>query len=428
MFMPPGVLDGVTVLDFSRVVAGPYCTMVLADYGADVVKVERPGAGDDTRAWGPPFAGGESAYYLAVNRNKRSIALDLGSAAGRRLALDLATRADVVVENFRAGTMARLGLDYATVAAANPRVVYCSISGYGSRGPRKDEAGYDVMVTGRAGLMSITGYPDGPPAKIGVAVLDQATGLAAHGAICAALFARERSGRGQHVELSLFATAIGLLLNAGSDSLVGGRVMGRWGTAHPSIVPYQGVAARDGYILVGAANDRLFRRLCEALGQPRWADDPRYATNRERVRHRDELVAAIEAVTRQREVADWLAVLEQAGVPATPINTIDQALADPQVAALGLVQEVDHPTAGPIRLTAPYVQFGAAAPPSAAAPGRAHRGRAARAPGAGLGRHRRPARRRRDRPGAGEPSAFSRRRSAGCRGIKAVTRELPGDR
>src|SRR5579884_783176 len=363
MFMPPGVLDGVTVLDFSRVVAGPYCTMVLADYGADVVKVERPGAGDDTRAWGPPFAGGESAYYLAVNRNKRSIALDLGSAAGRRLALDLATRADVVVENFRAGTMARLGLDYATVAAANPRVVYCSISGYGSRGPRRDEAGYDVMVTGRAGLMSITGYPDGPPAKIGVAALDQATGLAAHGAICAALFARERSGRGQHVELSLFATAIGLLLNAGSDYLVGGRVMGRWGTAHPSIVPYQGVAARDGYILVGAANDRLFRRLCEALGQPRWADDQRYATNRERVRHRDELVAAIEAVTRQREVADWLAVLEQAGVPATPINTIDQALADPQVAALGLVQEVDHPTAGPIRLTAPYVQFGGAAPP-----------------------------------------------------------------
>ncbi len=363
MFVPPGPLDGVTVLDFSRVVAGPYCTMLLADYGADVVKLERPGAGDDTRAWGPPFVGGESAYYLSVNRNKRSIAVDLATDAGRRVAFELAVRADVVVENFRPSTMERLGLDYASVAAANPRTVYCSISGYGSRGPRKDEAGYDVMVTGRAGLMSITGYPDGPPAKIGVAVLDQATGLAAHGAICAALFTRERTGRGQHVELSLFATAIGLLLNAGSDYLIGGLVMGRWGTAHPSIVPYQAFAARNGYLLIGAANDRLFRRLCGVLGHPEWADDPRFATNSERVRNREQLLGAIEAVTRERDVADWLAALEAAGVPATPINAVDQALADPQVAALGLVQEVAHPSAGAIRLTAPYVQFAGAAPP-----------------------------------------------------------------
>jgi crotonobetainyl-CoA:carnitine CoA-transferase CaiB-like acyl-CoA transferase len=363
MSTPPGALDGVTVLDFSRAVAGPYCTMLLADYGADVVKLERPGVGDDTRAWGPPFVGGESAYYLGLNRNKRSIAVDLGTDAGSRLTLDLAARADVVIQNFRPGTMERLGLGYATVASVNPRVVYCSISGYGGRGPRADEAGFDVMVTGRAGLMSITGHPDGPPAKIGVAVLDQATGLAAHGAICAALLARERGGQGQHIELSLFGTAIGLLLNAATDYLIGGEVMARWGTSHPSIVPYEGFAARDGYFLIGAANDRLFRRLCGVLGHPEWADDPRFATNPDRVQHRDVLLPAIEAITREREVEDWLSALEAAGVPATPINTVDQALADPQVAALDLVQTVDHPTAGPIRLTAPYVHFAGSAPP-----------------------------------------------------------------
>src|SRR5579884_868913 len=357
-----GVLAGVSVLDFSRAVAGPFCTMLLGDYGADVVKVERPGVGDDTRQWGPPFVDGESAYFLALNRNKRSLAVDLQTEAGRALVRALAERADVVVENFRPGTMERLGLGYTTLAARNPRLVYCSISGYGRTGPRRDQAGYDVMVSGLGGLLSITGYPDGPPAKVGVPVLDMATGLAAHGAICAALYARERTGRGRRVDLSLFATQIALLLNAASNYLLCGDVMGRWGTAHPSIVPYQGFAARDGYFLIGAANDRLFRRLCAVLGHPEWADDPRFATNGDRVRHREVLLPAIEAITRERTVAEWLAALEAAGIPAAPINTVDRALEDPQVAALGLVRTVAHPTLGPIRLTAPFVQFDGEAP------------------------------------------------------------------
>jgi len=363
MAQSPGPLAGVRVLDFSRVVAGPFCTMLLGDYGADVVKVERPGAGDDTRAWGPPFRGGESAYFLALNRNKRSIAIDLGADEGRALAIALAQRADVLLENFRPGAMARLGLDYAALAAHNPRLVYASLSGFGTRGPLGGQAGYDVMVSGMGGLMSITGYPDGPPAKVGVPIVDMATGLSAHGAICAALLARERTGRGQYVELSLLATQIALLLNAASDYLLAGKVMQRGGTAHPSIVPYQAFLARDGYMLVGAANDGLFRRLCAALGHPEWADDPRYATNGDRVRHRGDLIPAMEAVLREREVADWLAALAAAGVPCAPINPVDRALEDPQVAALGVVQEVDHPTIGPTRLLAPYVQFDGAAPP-----------------------------------------------------------------
>ncbi len=357
MQSPPGPLAGVAVLDFSRVVAGPFCTMLLGDDGADVVKVERPGQGDDTRQWGPPFVHGESAYYLAINRNKRSIAIDLQHPAGRALALDLAARADVVVENFRVGTMERLGLGYETLRARNPRLVYCGISGFGTRGPRRDQPGFDLMVQAFGGMVSITGHPDGPPAKAAVPLLDLATGLAAHGAICAALYRRERTGCGQRVDLSLFATQIGLLLNAAGDYLLAGRVMGRQGTAHPSIVPYQGFAARDGYLIIAAPNDRLFQRVCAVLGHPEWATDPRFASNAERVRNRAELVTLIEGVTRTRDVDAWVAEFERAGVPATPINTVDRALEDAQVAALGLVQEVDHPVCGRIRLQAPFVQF-----------------------------------------------------------------------
>ena len=358
-----GPLSGVTVLDFSRVVAGPYCTMLLGDDGADVVKIERPGQGDDTRQWGPPFVGGESAYYLAINRNKRSVAIDLQHPEGQALALDLAARADVVVENFRVGTMERLGLGYATLAERNPRLIYCGISGFGSTGPRRDQPGFDLMVQAFGGMMSITGHPDGPPAKAAVPLLDLATGISAHGAICAALYGRERTGRGCRVELSLFATQIALLMNAAGDYLAAGKVMGRQGTSHPSIVPYQGFAARDGYLIVAAPNDRLFRRLCGMLGHPEWADDSRFATNTGRVQHRDLLVGLIEAVTRERNVDAWVRALEAAGLPGGPINSVDRALEDPQVAALELVREVDHPTGGRIRLQAPFVQFDGAAPP-----------------------------------------------------------------
>ncbi len=359
----PGPLAGVAVLDFSRVVAGPYCTMLLGDDGADVVKIERPGAGDDTREWGPPFVGGESAYYLAINRNKRSIAIDLQHPAGRDLALDLAARADVVVENFRVGTMERLGLGYETLAARNPRLIYCGISGFGPKGPRRDQAGFDLMVQAFGGMMSVTGQPDGPPAKAAVPLLDIATGLTAHGAICAALYGRERTGQGRRIDLSLFATQIGILMNAAGDYLLAGKVMGRMGTAHPSIVPYQSFAARDGYLIIAAPNDRLFARLAQALGHPEWPDDPRFATNAGRVEHRATLVAAIEAATRQRDVAEWVTALEPLGIPATPINTVDRALDDPQVEALELVRAVEHPTAGPIRLPGPFVLFDGAAPP-----------------------------------------------------------------
>jgi crotonobetainyl-CoA:carnitine CoA-transferase CaiB-like acyl-CoA transferase len=307
--------------------------------------------------------GGESAYYLAINRNKRSIAIDLQHAQGRALALDLAERADVVVENFRVGTMERLGLGYETLAARNPRLVYCGISGFGSRGPRRDQAGFDLMVQAFGGMMSITGHPDGPPAKAAVPLLDMATGIAAHGAICAALYGRERTGRGQRVELSLFATQIALLMNAAGDYLLAGKVMGRQGTSHPSIVPYQGFAARDGYLIIAAPNDRLFRRLCEVLGHADWADDPRFVNNTGRVQHRETLVGLIEAVTRERDVDDWVASMEAAGIPGGPINPVNRALEDPQVAALGLVQEVAHPASGAIRLQAPFVQFDGQTPP-----------------------------------------------------------------
>lgn len=358
----PAPLAGVAVLDLSRAVAGPVCTMLLGDYGAEVVKLERPDGGDDTRGWGPPFVAGQSTYFLALNRNKRSIVVDLATPQGRDLARALARRADVVVENFRPGTMERLGLGYDTLAADNPRLIYCGISGFGRTGPRREQAGYDVMVAGFGGLLSITGYPDGPPAKVGVPVLDLATGLSAFGAITTALFARERTGRGTRVDLSLFATQLALLANAASDYLVAGQVMGRHGTAHPSIVPYQGFAARDGYLLIGGANDRLFRRIAETLGHPEWADDPRFRTNADRVRHRAALEAAMEAVLRTRAVDEWVAALTAAGVPASPINTVDRALEDPQVAALGMVCELPHPALGRVRLTAPHIEFGGARP------------------------------------------------------------------
>jgi crotonobetainyl-CoA:carnitine CoA-transferase CaiB-like acyl-CoA transferase len=351
-------MAGIRVLDLTRVLAGPYCSMLLGDYGADVIKIERPSTGDDTRRWGPPFVGGESVYFLTVNRNKRSVAIDFGTDQGRQLVLGLAKSADVVVENFRPGTLDRLRLGYEDLRAVAPGIVYCSMTGFGLGGPRQLQPGYDALIIALGGLMSITGEPDGEPVKPGVAILDVAMGIAAQGAISAALLAKHRTGLGQRIDLSLFATQIGTLINAATNYLMADEVMERWGSGHPSIVPYQAFAAADGYIMIGAPNEQFWRKMCDVLQVQSLVDDPRFLTNADRVAHRDVLIDLISARVAQRTVEDWLARLEEADVPVAPINDIAQALADPQVDALGLIHEIQHPTAGLTRLVGPMVDFG----------------------------------------------------------------------
>ncbi|MFN0070377.1 MAG: CaiB/BaiF CoA transferase family protein [Chloroflexota bacterium] len=347
LFQP---LQGIRVLDFSRILAGPYCTMVLADMGAEVIKIERPGTGDETRAWGPPFVGGESAYFLCVNRNKKSVVVDLSQPEGRQIIHDLASRSDVLVENFRPGAMEKLGLGYDQLRAINPRLVYCAISGFGRSGPDRDRAGVDVIVEGVGGLMSITGEPGGPPVKVGVAIIDVATALHAHGAIIAALFERERTGNGRRLDFSLLEVQIATLINIGSDYLIGGVVPQRWGSAHTSIVPYQAFEASDGYVVVGAVNESLWHRFCAAVEQPHLAHDPRFATNQLRGEHRVELLKLLQPIFHGRPRADWLDRFRSQGIPCGPINMLDEVYEDPQVQHLGIVQEIDHPSAGRIKL------------------------------------------------------------------------------
>ncbi len=342
-------LQGIRVLDFSRILAGPYCTMVLGDMGAEIIKVERPGTGDETRAWGP-FVGGESAYFMCVNRNKKSVTVDLSTPDGQTISRDLAAQSDVLVENFRPGTMEKLGLGYDDLRAINPRMVYCSISGFGRSGPDKDRAGVDVIVEGVGGLMSITGEPDGAPVKVGVAIIDVATALHAHGAITAALFERERTGSGRRLEFSLLEVQIATLINIGSDYLIGGIVPKRWGSAHTSIVPYQAFEASDGYVVVGAVNETQWLRFCEAIDGPELAGDARFATNALRSEHRAELFSIVQPILRQKPRSEWLDRFRSVGIPSGPINTLDEVYRDPQVEHLGIVQEVDHPTAGRIKL------------------------------------------------------------------------------
>ena len=320
---PP--LAGVRVVDLSRVLAGPYATMTLADLGADVVKVEHPVGGDETRRWGPPYAGGEAAYFLSVNRGKRSVALDLKDPEGRELALELCARADVVIENFRPGGAVRLGLDYDAVRRRRSDVVYCTISGFGRREPR-DRPGYDFVVQAESGLMSITGEPDGTPMKVGVAVVDVLAGLNAATAIVAALRRRDRSGDGELIEISLLDSAFAALVNVAENALVTGADPGRYGNTHPSIVPYQPFRAADGFVAVAAANDGLYRRLCDAVDRPELAADERYATNEARVRNRESLVAELEAVFASRPTEDWVRLLLSSGVPAGKIRGVGEAL------------------------------------------------------------------------------------------------------
>jgi crotonobetainyl-CoA:carnitine CoA-transferase CaiB-like acyl-CoA transferase len=342
---PP--LAGVRIVDLSRVLAGPYATMVLADLGADVVKVEHPVGGDETRSWGPPYAGGESAYFLSVNRSKRSVALDLKDPDGRELALELCARADVVIENFRPGGAARLGLAYEVIRERRPDVLYCTISGFGRREPH-DRPGYDFIVQAESGLMAITGDPDGVPTKVGVALVDVLTGLNAATAILAALHRRDRTGEGELIEISLLDSAFAALVNVAENALVTEDEPERYGNAHPSIVPYQPFRAADGWIAVAAANDGLYTRLCGAIERPDLVADERYATNEARVRNRASLVTELESVFAARSTEEWVELLLAAGVPAGKIRGVGEALR----AAGKATASVSHPTAGRLELVA----------------------------------------------------------------------------
>jgi crotonobetainyl-CoA:carnitine CoA-transferase CaiB-like acyl-CoA transferase len=365
-----GALAGLRVLDLSRILAGPWAGQLLADLGADVVKVERPGAGDDTRSWGPPWlndaAGGttgEAAYYLCANRNKRSVTIDLATAAGQQLVRQLARHADVLIENFKLGGLAQYGLDYASLSASHPRLIYCSITGFGQTGPYAARAGYDFLIQGMGGLMSITGQPDGAagagPMKAGVALTDVLTGLYASNAVLAALAYRQRTGRGQHIDLALMDVQIASLANQAANYLVGGEAPARLGNAHPNIVPYQDFPTADGYMIIAVGNDGQFARLCSVLGRPEWGADGRFDSNALRVQHRQELVALICGVTRRRRTDDWVALMEQAGVPCGPINTLDRVFADPQVKARGMQIQMAHAAAGSVPLVANPIKLSA---------------------------------------------------------------------
>ncbi|GAB2750550.1 CaiB/BaiF CoA-transferase family protein [Melaminivora jejuensis] len=369
----PAALAGIRVLDLSRVLAGPWCTQVLADLGADVIKVERPGAGDDTRHWGPPFvrdAQGrdteQASYFTACNRNKRSVTIDMATQDGQQLIRQMAQDCDVLVENFKVGGLARYGLDWDSLRALNPRLIYCSVTGFGQDGPYAERAGYDLMVQAMTGMMSITGRsddaPGGGPLRVGVAVIDLFTGLYASNAILAALHVRERTGAGQHIDMALLDVGMAVLANQAAGFLATGVAPGRQGNTHPSLAPYQDFPTRDGAMLLAIGNDGQFARFCAAAGQPEWAQDARFASNTLRVRHREALIPAMEAVTRTRTTAEWIALLEDKAVPCGPINTIAQAFDDAQVRARGLRVELPRDAgdgveriatvASPLRLSA----------------------------------------------------------------------------
>ena len=353
----PGPLSHLTILDLSRVLAGPWCTQLLADLGATVIKIERPGTGDDTRAWGPPFlkdAQGrdtsEAAYYLSCNRGKQSVAVDFTKPPGQRIVRDLALQADVLIENFKVGGLARYGLDYESVAVLNPRLVYASITGFGQDGPYADRPGYDFIIQGMSGFMSVTGerddLPGGGPQKAGVAITDLMTGMYAAVAILAALAHRDRTGAGQHIDLALFDSAVAMMAVMGMNHLVAGTPPGRAGNAHQNIVPYQVFACSDGHLILAVGNDGQFAKFCEVAGHPEWTRDDRYARNENRVRHRATLVPLVAAAVALRSQRDWLAALEAVGVPCGPINKLDQVFADPQLHARGMKIDLPHPLAG----------------------------------------------------------------------------------
>ncbi|MBV7486938.1 CaiB/BaiF CoA-transferase family protein [Bordetella sp. BOR01] len=343
-------LAGVRVLDLSRVLAGPWCTQTLADLGADVWKIEAPGQGDDTRGWTPPDVGGESTYFMCTNRSKRSLAVDLRHPEGRALVRRLAAQADVLVENYRLGALAKFGLDYDTLSQAHPGLIYCSISGYGRTGPRAAEPGYDFVIQAESGLMSITGEPEGAPMKLGVAITDLVTGMNATQAILAALLARGKTGQGQLIDLALLDSAVSVLANVGSGYLAAGHEPQRFGNGHPTVVPYQIFATADGAFALGVGNDAQFAALCTALDRPHWAADERYRTSRARALNRDTLVPGLQDIFLVRSSAHWLARIRAAGIPAGPVRTVPQALDAPEVAARGLLADTPDKVHGSVRL------------------------------------------------------------------------------
>jgi crotonobetainyl-CoA:carnitine CoA-transferase CaiB-like acyl-CoA transferase len=355
-------LEGVRVLDLSRVLAGPYATMVLADLGADVVKVEHPERGDDTRHWGPPFAGGESAYFLSVNRNKRSMGVDLKDPEGLERVRRLAAGADVLIENMRRGTLDKLDLGYEALRETNPGLVYCSITGFGP-GKDRDRPGYDFLIQARAGIMGITGFPDGEPTKVGVAIADIVCGLYAATTILAALRRREISGEGARIEVPLFEATLSWLANRGQEYLVSGEDKGRMGNAHPTIVPYQTFEASDKPVAVAVGNDAQFTRLCEALGREDLAEDERYATNPARVANREELVEILQQEFSNRVADEWVEKIQEAGVPVGPVNALAEVFSDEHVSSSGILGELDHPAAGVLEMLASPVFIDGERPP-----------------------------------------------------------------
>ncbi|MFO7695212.1 MAG: CoA transferase [Vicinamibacterales bacterium] len=343
-------LDGITVVDLTRVLSGPYCTMLLADMGARVIKIERPGAGDDTRAWGPPFVNGESSYFLSINRNKESVALDFKEPRGRAILDGLVARADVVVENFHPGTLDALGLGYAQLAGRHPRLIYCSITGFGATGPLRHRPGYDAVVQAEGGLMSLTGPGGGDPYRLGVAIADIAAGMFASQGIALALLARERSGKGQFVDIGMLDSVASLLTYQAGIYFTTGRTPTRMGNRHPSIAPYDTVAAEDGTLVLAVGNDVQWRTFCRIAGLASLADDERFVTNAARVEHYDELKPTIARVMRTRSRQEWIDRLVPAGVPCAAVRGLDEVLADPQLAARDMIRSVPHPTAGPVKV------------------------------------------------------------------------------
>jgi formyl-CoA transferase/CoA:oxalate CoA-transferase len=348
--MPDGPLAGLTVLDLTRVLSGPYCTMLLADMGARVIKIEQPGRGDETRAWGPPFIAGESAYFLSINRNKESVTLDFKQPGGRKALDRLLARADVLVENFRPGTLDRLGLGYAAVAATAPRLVYCSISGFGQTGPRRNQPGYDAVMQAEGGLMSVTGAADGPAYRVGVAIADLVAGLLAAQGIVLALYSRDRTGRGQQVDVSMLDGVVSLLTYHASMHLTTATMSQRVGNRHATIAPYDTFTAADGELFLAVGNDDQFRRFCEATGQQTLLTDERFATNPSRVVHHRELRERLAPIMRQQSRAYWNEQLSRAGVPCGSVRDVPDALSEPQLVARDMIESVEHAAAGMIKV------------------------------------------------------------------------------
>ncbi|CAH1238832.1 SUGCT [Branchiostoma lanceolatum] len=350
-------LSGIRVLDLTRVLAGPFATMILGDLGAEVIKVERPDTGDDTRSWGPPFCGTESAYFLSVNRNKKSIAVNLKDPNGAKIIKQLAEKSDVLVENYLPGKLDEMGLGYHHLRDSSPHLIYCSVTGYGSDGPYAKRAGYDVIAAAMGGLLHITGPEDGDPVRVGVAMTDLATGLMAHGAIMAALLQRHRTGTGQHIDCNLLSTQVACISHIAANYLMAGQEARRWGTGHESIVPYQAFKTCDGHLIVGAGNNNLFKTLCKVLELDHLADDPRYTSNQLRVENRKQLIATLAQRFSVKTTDEWFAAFEGSGFPYGPINNMEQVFSNPQVLHNKMILEMDHPGAGTVRVPGPAVKY-----------------------------------------------------------------------